>query len=473
MTRGTVVEHAARTPTRAHSRSAEPGRRRWRVELCLLPLALTSGCYLSHGTPEAPVELDAGRPGARDAARPRPRDAGTPRPDARPPRRDASVVLPPEPEPDPGPDERPTGPWDGGVTPPPPGEPVLEPSTEPVVLDDETDSGGPPALVWNGGGWGVAWPGTFRTLDQDGRPTSPRARLDRAGWGLGLDFAAGHYAVAVGGAGSGSELSVAAFDRDAARVAGWGAGARGAYPDVARLQLGHQWVVAAIDQTGGEYDRVIAFAMNGAMSLASDTLVLATDSHGDARVAGSKSRAVVVWTTASAVRAQSLTGPELQRDGEPFTVLEIPQQPDSGLEIEPFRDQMAVAAMDGVGVYLALLDPWLHEVTGPFRVGSSRIGDRRPGIAVAEEEGFLVVCYAVGRGPYGGGGGSMDGVTLQVVGADGALWGPPLPLVTGERNVGGVDCGWNGREIVVVWWRAAGDGAWNTIFSQRARPTFL
>ncbi|MCZ7681510.1 MAG: hypothetical protein M5U28_23025 [Sandaracinaceae bacterium] len=54
----------------------------------------------------------------------------------------------------------------------------------------------------------------------------------------------------------------------------------------------------------------------------------------------------------------------------------------------------------------------------------------------------------------------MDGVTLQVVGADGALWGPPLPLVTGERNVGGVDCGWNGREVVVVWWRAAGDGAW-------------
>lgn len=86
-------------------------------------------------------------------------------------------------------------------------------------------------------------------------------------------------------------------------------------------------------------------------------------------------------------------------------------------------------------------------------------------------DGWLfVVCFEHGMGPYGGSDGN-DGVTLQVVGDDGRLWGQPLQLVLELRNIGGVDCGWNGRDIVVLWWSAALPQ--NEIWSQRARPTFL
>lgn len=122
---------------------------------------------------------------------------------------------------------------------------------------------------------------------------------------------------------------------------------------------------------------------------------------------------------------------------------------------------------------VAVIDAWAREVTtGPIAVGDSGIMDRRPGLAVAPEHGFFVACWSSGRGAYGG----MDGhdsIALQVIGARGGLWGGRLDLVVDERNVGGVDCGWNGSDIVVVWWRASGPGDYNSIFSQRGRPTFL
>jgi hypothetical protein len=121
-----------------------------------------------------------------------------------------------------------------------------------------------------------------------------------------------------------------------------------------------------------------------------------------------------------------------------------------------------------------IVDPFSDSpvVSPPINVGRTGIRDRRPAIAVAPEHGFFVVCFATGRGPAGGSDGNV-GIALQVVGADALPWGEPLQLVAGEANVGGLACGWNGTDVVVVWWRASRDAGFHTMFSERARPTFL
>lgn len=451
-------------------------------------IALLPGCYLSFGLGHAPDAsvLDASL--ARDASRPSidatidaPIDASIDAPtdtlldatmDARRERPDAGPALPIEPEPDAGPDERPTGPW-VDVPPPPAGEPALVPVGEVVQLDDEVDLGSPPALVWNGDGWGVAWSNQFRVLDADGRPVGD-AVTTPGGWavGIGLDFAIGRYAVAIGTPSWGSApLQLGAFDRRATLAAGWEPGARADEVDIGRLASAHEWVVGMMGSWGGP-SAVRAYAADDEMRRLGEPLELSVNARGDVRVAGAKSRAVVVWTIPDGVMAQVLRGPPLVRDGTPFRVMSMPQESDSAVEVESYRDLVAVAAMDGAHLQVSLIDAWTRTTTGtPIIVGESGVMDRRPGLAVASERGFFVACWATGAGPAGGS--EEDGIALRVIGADGALWGERLDLVVHERNVGGVDCGWNGREIVVVWWRAAGDGAYNSIFSQRVRPTFL
>jgi hypothetical protein len=140
---------------------------------------------------------------------------------------------------------------------------------------------------------------------------------------------------------------------------------------------------------------------------------------------------------------------------------------------ELFRDRIFVVGIGGAEVRGRFLDPFsdFPVTSPPIVVGGTGIVDRAPGIAAATNEGFVVVAWATGRGPAGGSG--NDGVMLQIVGADGTLWGEPLQLVEGERNIGGVACGWNGDDVIVIWWRASGDGAFNTMVSQRVQPTFL
>jgi hypothetical protein len=352
------------------------------------------------------------------------------------------------------------------VPPPDDDEPALEPVGERIALDDASDTGGPPVLAWDGSGWGAAWFGRFRVLDADGRPLSSTTSLP-TGWtaGIGLDFAIGRYALVTADA---ARAFLGAFDRGGRLAAGWESGAVASELDVGRLDTAHQWIVGTLEGSS-----IGVYGADNAMRPVSDTLRIADDGIGDVRVAGAKSRALLVWNTPSSVMAQVLRAPPLTPDGSPLHAMEVVTHSDGGLEVEVFRDLVAIVAMDGRDVHLVLVDAWRREVrVGPLRVGSSGIVDRRPGLAVSPEHGFFVTCWAAGRGPAGGSDGG-DGVALQVVGADGSLWGTRLDLVRGERNIGGVDCGWNGREIVVVWWRAAGDGAWNTIFSQRARPTFL
>jgi hypothetical protein len=382
------------------------------------------------------------------------------------------------PEPEPLPDEPPTGPWDD-VPPPPDDAPALEPIGERVVLDDEADSGGQPVLVWNGDGWGVAWggshwssPGRLAILDRDGR------LLHRVSYDSGvraayaLDFAIGRYAlVSAGGRG-------ATFDRNATPASSWSRfPAVGDSVDVARFPIAHGWLVATGANGGGsDEDTVLhAFTLDDELGPSGSPDVVLGPSMGAVRIGTAKTRALVAWPTRTGIRGQVLIGAALETNGDVLDVLDLPLVSDSGLEIELFRDRLVVGAVGSRDIRMRIVDPFSTAplTTPPIVVARGRIGDRPPAIAVAPEHGFFVACFATGPDAPGPGVEMNTGVALQVVGADGSLWGTRVELVEGERNVGGVSCGWSGEDIVVIWWRASGDGAFNTMFSERARPTFL
>jgi hypothetical protein len=407
------------------------------------------GCYESHGSDvdgsAPPVFFDVGPP-----------------PDG---------ALPPEPEP--RPDEPPPPPID---VPPPvgPDEPALVPVGDPVALDDESDGGGPPLLVWNDVGWGVVWgfvsPLRLEILDASGHPVGVASEPTRDRWGVlgaGLDFAEGRYALVLGSG------RAASFDRNALRVAGWSPVESGDESDVARLSVDRRWVV--VQSVDGAGHAVRAYELEDDMTtVAGPAIELGEDGVGDVRIGGAKTRALAVWTTRSRVMGRVLRGRPFEPVGAAIEIFDSGGYEDSASTVELFGDRFAVVALRGGDVRLRFVDPFgaVRLDSEPVVVGSRGLTDRRPAIATAPERGFVAACWGTGRGG-GGGGDSEDGVALQVIGSDGSHWGAPLQLISGERNIGGVSCGWNGSEIVVVWWRAAGDGAYNAIFSQRVRPTFL
>jgi hypothetical protein len=367
--------------------------------------------------------------------------------------------LPPEPEPiDP-----PTGPWPDVAPPISPDAPAFEPVGEPIPLEDDMAGGSIPVLVWNDVDWGAAWglwgPTRFLTLDVNGVPRTPVVYADLAQGTLGLDFAGGRYALVSAGG------SIGTFDRNGTLVEGWASfgGVPHSRADVARLSIDRRWLVAVTDEL-----RVISIDDTLAVDT---TLPIAVEEEvDDVRIAGIKTRAMVVFSTRGGVMGQLLSGDPLELLGRPNMLFQRIGV-DSGTAVEVFRDYFVVAAVHADGEVEARFVPAFGDSpfaeSEPFPVASRGMTDRRPGLAVASERGFAVACYAFE------GGTGRRGVVVQAFGADGRPWGAPFTAVTGELNIGDVACGWNGSEIVLVWWRAASaEARYYGIFSQRLRPTF-
>jgi hypothetical protein len=429
-----------------------------RVSTSLTLLAVLPGCYLGHG-------LDA-----RDAADGSisPTDA---RVDASPRAVDAGPPLPIEPEDDP-----PVGPWDD-VPPPPPGVPALVPSGEEIVYGSGLEIGGPPALVWNGAGWGLAWRGHFAVLDEDARLASDVVEtVDRAG-GIGLDFAIGRHALVLGVEREDFDrVRLATFDRRGVLASTWQDGLSGREIDVARMPSAHRWIVAASTTFGASTYAVSAYAADDEMRRAGEPVVIARESSGPVRVAATSNRAVVAWSTAEGVVAQVVVQAAssleaIAPDGPPLDVLRVPPaRSPFPLETQAFRDRIVIALMTGRELHFAMIDPSARAlVAEPTSVPADGFADVRPGLAVVPEHGFVVACWATARGRSS----ELPPVGLQVIGADGAAWGEPAFVGRSEAGqVAGVDCGWNGREIVVAYWIGAVDRP-HAIVGQRLRPTFL
>lgn len=426
-------------------------------------LALLSGCLVHERELDAAPLPDHADPRV-DAFRAEVPDADLP---------DVGA-LPVEPELDGAVDEPPDA-WvaDGAV----PQRVQLDPVGMPVPLDDTDDhQGGEPNSVWNGAGWGLAWAGVvdtrLRVLDADGVPTRPSVAVAPSAWpgNVSLDFAIGRYAVLIDAPG---RPALYLADRDERVVPRSTPISPTTQGDVARLEGTHQWIVATRGLDGRS---IVVEAIDDDMQPARDVVTLALPEMGfsdaDVRVAAIKTRVAVVWTTPSAVSLAVFTGGPLTQIGGVIDLGVaggVRDREDLKLEIEGAADRMALAIHDGAHVDALFVDPFGLEVRGPFPLGPTGITDRRAGVAPAREHELVGVCWARGAGPGGGSPAAEDGVSIQVVGLDGTPLSAPLALVSGLTNIGGVDCGWDGSDFVVIWWRAGVD---NQLFSQRVHPTF-
>nr|MDQ3036127.1 hypothetical protein [Myxococcota bacterium] len=91
-------------------------------------------------------------------------------------------------------------------------------------------------------------------------------------------------------------------------------------------------------------------------------------------------------------------------------------------------------------------------LAGPLAVARTTVRSVSPGLAAIPERGLLALCHPAGPGPWGGPD-VIDRVELVLIGADAS---PATRAVEVGRGgeVRSVACGWNGRELLVVWSRS-------------------
>lgn len=345
------------------------------------------------------------------------------------------------------------------------GDPCCELVGDPVVLDGPGGTGGPPVVEWNGGGWGVAWPAGFRSLDPLGEPLGTMVSIAGASryTSVALNWGNGRYAVAA----TASEwptrrAEVLMLDADGRILVGpTDLGAELDEPDIARQSHGHGWVIVYNVDDEGERGDVLANWVEDDATLGGEPRQVG--SGFGARVVGLRSRTSVAWLQTDGVWHRSFAWPEVEDAAPPARVIEMGAYEDSSIEAVAYRDLTVVAAMDGGDVLVVLVDPWTAEtVAGPNAVAVSSLSDRRPGAAAVDERGYLGLCYAAGSGT------EEEGISFVLVGPDATAWGEAVPVVEHLRSAFGCAVGWSGEEFLVAWVEAALED--NRILAQRVVP---
>ncbi len=464
-----------------------------RVRLAALAVCaagLSAGCYLFH----TPAETEAADGGVHRDARgvPRPEagapDAG-PRTDAwTAPLIDAGPL--PDDEPDVAPGERPSdGESAGEWTDPPPhpeGDPCCELVGEPVPLDGPMLQGGPPDVVWNGRGWGVAFRAFetrevwFRELDVDARPLAP-PRTHPGADGAWVSLAWGNHRY---GLWSTSRFGI--LDRHGGLRAEFTALPGLGKGRAARFAAVHGWAVAATDDRAGDGSAAVHAVRIGddAIPLGppAEVAFAAGFSDGVPAVVGLLSRAVVVWAGAGGVQHRTLF-PDGSL-GEPGHLMTMhPYRTEWGsyadghaIVAAGFRDAVVAAGADGSHVHVVVYDPFEDAVLGgPFAVADSPTVDARMGLAGDAKTGLIGLCYPYGEGPFGG---SVDGrgppdadqIRFRLLGPTGEPRGAPVVVAGGLPYAAGCAVGATSSGFVVVWWNAAGLAPTHDIMAQRVRP---
>jgi hypothetical protein len=357
-------------------------------------------------------------------------------------------------------------------------DPCCELVGDPVQIDDGFGSGGPPAVAWNGDGWGVVWGAfftgiTFRPLDPMAVPLGPPVFFPMEFQTIfpAIDWNPDHYGVVgfpyVHTSGEGPGF-VALLDEAGGILAhGEIPGESVCEPDIAWYETQNGWMVAYADET---LVNVIMVDLAGNVQGDPYGLGSALEDTGP-RIVGLKSLVSVVWTMEDGIYQRSFRWPPGDPPPDELLVLPIPGHGDLYVEATDFRDDVVVIGMDGTSVLAVVVDPWSIAVeAGPIAIGASTIRDRRPGIAAVNERGFLGVCYETGRGSYGGGVPGYDGVAFQLIGPDGRPWGQSVAVAENLANIGGCAAAWSGSEFIVIYKYGEGDDPASSIMAQRVRP---
>lgn len=443
---------------------------------------LLPGCFLFHFDESPPrrdsgVGRDAGvrrdvgfspDVGRSDAGR---RDAG----------RDAAFIDvgpadPPTPDPDLGPDARPSDYAEDWVDPPVVGDDESCCLVGPVVRLASREEGfkvidEAPHIAWGPGYWGVlaqrqsveddwealdAHPILFE-LDADGTPRRAPHVLESPIDGLprveALAWAEGRWSIALGGApiiGDIRQIHVRLFDAEIRPASAWlPVGEAGVgMVDVARITHGDRWIATHV--SGADLD-VTPFSDLG------------TD-HPEAHESLGRPATVDAVALRSRIavllgrRADTPQRSELIIIGPPPEVglmhrLELSPRADLGASLTALRDLVVAVGTSADGHWFQVLDPFIPGPVAP--------AGRLPGgvdlswtdaisVAGSSKFGLAGVCY--GGGPSEGRD-TAGRVDFQLIRTDGTLYGRPVSIVDGSFRGGMVHCavGSDDYGFLVAW----------------------
>lgn len=444
----------------------------------LLVMFASAGCYLAHErgaptgeSPDAASARDAGPASDADASS---FDART-SPDTMPAFDDAGPLIPSEPDPDLGPDARPSD-YDGGTWTDPP---VLGPSDPCCTLADPIRITGrdegvvlehtAPAIAWGPGLWGLlttqqSFPPTFEVtpravvfeLAADGTPIGNAHVMDRPIDHTGpLVWAEGRWAIAAYGDGAltgDTQWHTRLLDRDLRAATDWldvgpaGSDALG----LARFTTGDRWAALRSDT-----ELVLsAFSDDG---LATPTYFDVTGATGRVvRAAGLRSRAAMLVGRGP---GQSSSLVVVGAPPSYATLGTIPLASASYWDhaaLAALQDVVVATSMDETQAYAEVIDPFAMRAIGPPLVlgtaAAVRVG-RSLDVAGSSKLGVAGVCWA-SHSEVGGARDATSSIDFRLVGTDGLPRGAAVRVIEAPFRGGEVTCSVGTDELgfLVAWW---------------------
>lgn len=326
----------------------------------------------------------------------------------------------------------------------------LEPIDDPVELTIDAPATGAPRLAWDGRSWHLAWGTRHAVLDDTATLVDAVETRSQGGDVTALEPGACRSAVLAPADVPGQSVLAWVDPRGTElgleRVAGIDA-------DVSRRDA-HWWIATDVSRPGSpalaiyalDHDRIETRARIVAGAIAS------------ARIVATSTGAAVAWADREGIVQRAL-----DHDGTEQRALRVMSAnvwSRGALESVLLRgpgdaERIAIAATDGAVVHLAITDARSSAVlAGPLAVARTTVRNVSPGLAAIPERGLLALCHPAGPGPWGGPD-VIDRVELVLIGQDAS---PATHAVEVGRGgeVRSVACGWNGRELLVVWSRAEG-----------------
>jgi hypothetical protein len=434
--------------------------------LALVLLSSLQGCYLVHGR-DAPG--DPPTP-AHDAGGPSLVDAGLPPADP----------LPAEPDPDLGPDARPSDYPDADDWEDPPDIPEDAPCCElgePILITSRDEgrvlAHEPPSIAWGPGRWGLLatqqmfapeWEHDPRAvvfeLAADGTSLGPPVVLDRETDRAGvIRWAEGRWAVAVSGASLGADVRewhAQLFDRDLRPASEWIAlgPARVFQIDLARMTAGDRWVAMRNDRTG--------LARTPFSDRGADRVAVRAQPMGTTLDAvGMRSRVVVLLGQSEGGVRNEVFALGAPPSYTMFGPLRLRTQYESQAALAAVRDRVVAVGIEGGVARVEALDPFtLVEATSPRSLGDATESDHAMfaiDAAGSSKHGLAGVCWGVGEGGPDGGRDATNAIDFRLVGPDGVPRGRAVRIVEGTFRGGMVNCsvGSDDEGFLVSWWNGS------------------
>jgi hypothetical protein len=440
----------------------------------LLSLAFSlvmASCYRSHGlgngdggvrrSDAAPVDASAADTGPADTGSPPVRDSGT-------------DVLPPEPDPDLGPDARPSDyPEAMGWEDPDPSAYPADESCCTLIGEEQTlemggeEGVGTVALDWNGREWGLLYVGrdraVFVPLRPLGEPGTHRL-LPPSGGGLFGDIAwgGGRFGVSVG-TGSSADMATFMLVDERGTLASEVTTIPSVYgATMARMTHLDRWAVAGTGMIrGGRATQLALHELDGSARVAGAPALFepSTGYSVPPALVGLKSRMVVFyvgWPVYPGIVASTFTTPF---SASPIDGHEVFEEAGGCLEGSHFRNNalVSVGGPDGA-VRMAAFDPFDGVVTARGSIPGRPLAPGaldRVGLGASDGKGLVAVCVPTG-GSIGPPALDLDPpavIKLYLFGPDLEPLG--LPIDVGQMDdvaAFGCEVGFSDDNILVAWW---------------------